>query len=94
VNPGEVVRVDSRRPVGPGRLVMVKWEDITNDAEWSDEWSPDMETAVCYSVGWISRELPDRIVLVSSLCSPDTPDRVSGGKEAIPKGCILEVVEL
>lgn len=66
-------------------VVYVEWIDHSAEGGWSHEDEEVSDNPVCGSVGWLFRETPDSIILISSLCENT---KQVGNKQIISKKLI------
>jgi len=76
-------------------LVIVTWVDIVSRADWVGERAevlkdPGAAPIPCVSVGWLIRDDKTMVLLADSY----SKDKTFGGTTAIPRGVVIEVVEL
>ena len=75
-----------------GDLLLIVWADaVTEGHGWrSLERIRILDPEIIYTVGWLVKETPASITLVSSITSDGDAD----GDIVLPKGCILQRVLL
>ena len=71
----------------PGALVLLRWEDISEDPEWQDDDKPKGQVTVCESVAWVVRW--GRHIVLTRTFGVTGGKRAAGDRLTIPRGVVL-----
>jgi hypothetical protein len=77
------------------RLVAIRWVDAYGDGgKWQDLSDATAGKVICKTVGWVVDESQEAIAVVQSLAINEDDDDAFHNYITIPKGIILEKIEL